>query len=92
MPPIRELLDQLNDLEGIEPLAAHTHLAQGDLFNSISEEARPSVDIDLQMLDWGRAGDPQKTYYGRVNAAEIASWFARHGPDPLRGEYPCRDT
>ena len=79
--PVTELLEQLNDLEGIEPLAAHSHLAQGELFNSISDEARPAVDIDLQMLDWGRASEPQKIYYGRVNAAEIAGWFEKHGAD-----------
>ena len=50
--PISELLAQLNDLEGIEPLATHIHLGQGGLFNSIADQARPSVDIELQMLDW----------------------------------------
>jgi AIPR protein len=79
--PIAELLGQLNDLEGIEPLAIHTHLGQSELFNSISEEARPAVDIDLQMLDWGRASEPQKVYYGRVSAAEIAGWYDKHGTD-----------
>ncbi len=79
--PISELLEQLNDLEGIEPLATHQHLAQGDLFNSIADEPHPAVDIQLQMLDWGRASEPQKMFYGRVSAAEIAGWFAAHGTD-----------
>jgi AIPR protein len=79
--PISELLAQLNDLEGIEPLATHIHLGQGDLFNSIADQARPSVDIELQMLDWGRASEPQKMFYGRVSAAEVAGWFAAHGTD-----------
>lgn len=79
--PISRLLDQLNDLEGIEPLAAHRHLAQGELFNSIADQARPLVDIELQMLDWGRASEPQKMFYGRVSAAEIAGWFEAHGSD-----------
>ncbi|MFG2649506.1 AIPR family protein [Streptomyces sp. NPDC048436] len=79
--PILELLNQLNDLEGIEPLATHVHFTQADLFNSISEQARPAVDIELQMLDWGRASEPQRMYYGRVSAAEIAGWFKDHGID-----------
>ena len=79
--PITELLGELNDLEGIDPLAVHSHLGQGELFHSISDETRPAVDIDLQMLDWGRASDPQKIYYGRVSTAEIAGWFAKHGAD-----------
>jgi hypothetical protein len=79
--PIADLLAQLNDLEGIEPLATHLHLGQSDLFNSIADQARPSIDIELQMLDWGRASEPQKMFYGRVSAAEIAEWFAQNGTD-----------
>ncbi|MBU4215400.1 MAG: AIPR family protein, partial [Actinobacteria bacterium] len=79
--PISELLAQLNDLQDVEPLASHMHFGQGALFNAISERNRPTVDIDLQMLDWGRASDPQRMYYGRVSAAEIAGWFTRHGAD-----------
>ncbi len=79
--PITELLEQLNDLQGVEPLASHVHYGQAALFNAISEKIRPSVDIELQMLDWGRASDPQRIYYGRVSAAEIGDWFAAHGTD-----------
>jgi hypothetical protein len=79
--PMKELLEQLNDLEGTEPLAAHIHYAQAELFNAIAEHANPSVDIKLQMLDWGRASEPQKMYYGRVSAAEIAAWYGAHGAD-----------
>jgi len=79
--PISELLEQLNDLQDVEPLASHVHYGQAALFNAISEKIRPSVDIELQMLDWGRASDPQRIYYGRVSAAEIGDWFAEHGTD-----------
>lgn len=79
--PIEDLLGQLNDLQDVEPLATHAHYGQAEFFNSISEKSRPSVDIDLQMLDWGKATDPQKIYYGRVSAAEIAEWFKAHGTD-----------
>ncbi|WFF04833.1 AIPR family protein [Micromonospora sp. WMMD1076] len=76
--PIVELLDQLNDLEGIEPLASHVHIAQAALFSSISDQARPAVNLKLQMIDWGRAAEPQKMYYGRVSAAELAGWYTTH--------------
>ena len=79
--PITELLEQLNDLQGVEPLATHFHYGQAALFNSIAEKHRPAVDIDLQILDWGKASDPQRVLYGRVSAAEIAAWFNRHGSD-----------
>lgn len=78
---IQELLLQLNDLEGTEPIATHVHLGQAAFFNSIGEEDRPAVDIDVQMLDWGKASEPLKLFYGRVSAAEIASWHQQHGDD-----------
>ncbi|WP_205695656.1 AIPR family protein [Conexibacter sp. SYSU D00693] len=79
--PVRELLGQLNDLEDVEPLAEHTHLAQANVFNAIADAAKPAVDLEVQMLDWGRAAEPQKMFYGRVNAADVAAWFAAHGTD-----------
>lgn len=77
--PIHELLGQLNDLEGTEPIASHTHLRQTDFFNSLSEAPRPQVDINTQIQDWGRATEPVRAFYGRVNAAEIARWYQEHG-------------
>jgi hypothetical protein len=79
--PILELLDQLNDLEGIEPLASHAHLGQSHLFSSIASQVPTAVDIEFQMSDWGRASEPQKMYYGRVSAVEVAGWFKQHGAD-----------
>ena len=40
---------------------------------------RSRVDIDTQIQDWGRVSEPNKAYYGRVNAAEIARWYREHG-------------
>jgi hypothetical protein len=47
----------------------------------LAEPVRPQVDIETQIQDWGRATEPLKAYYGRVNAAEIARWFQDHGVD-----------
>lgn len=77
--PVKDLLSQLNDLEDTEPMAAHGHFSQSSLFNSIADRDRLSIDLELQMLDWGRAGEPLKLYYGRVSAAEIAQWYKLHG-------------
>ncbi|MCT9001041.1 AIPR family protein [Microbacterium memoriense] len=79
--PIEELLASLNDLPGTEPMALHRHLGQSALFNAIAERDRPSVDIELQILDWGKSAEPQKMYYGRVSAAQVAEWFSDHGAD-----------
>lgn len=79
--PVRELLEQLNDLQEVEPLATHIHLGQSELFRSIVVSSDEVVNIDLQMLDWGRLTEPQRSYYGRVSTAEIASWYVEHGAD-----------
>ena len=69
--PIIELMEQLNDLEGTEPLAMHSHLGQASFFNSLTKATRPAVDLEIQMQDWGRASEPLRVFYGRVSAAEI---------------------
>lgn len=79
--PLDQLLAQLNDPEGTEPLATDVHFGQADFFNSLTEEARPTVDLEIQMQDWGRATEPIKVFYGRVSAAEIARWYEQHGAD-----------
>lgn len=79
--PIEELLTQLNDLEDTEPLAAHVHLGQADFFRAIAERPRTAINLDVQMLDWGKGADPHRIFYGRVSAADIATWFTDHGSD-----------
>jgi hypothetical protein len=79
--PIQELLDQLNDLEGAEPIASHTHLGQAEFFRALTDAPRPQVSIDTQILDWGRVSDPVRAFYGRVNAADVARWYQTHGVD-----------
>lgn len=77
--PLEQLLSHINDLQDAEPIADHKHIAQADLFRDIANVPRPEVTVDCQMLDWGRSPDPQKMYYGRVNAAHVANWFIIHG-------------
>jgi hypothetical protein len=79
--PIQDLLAQLNDLEGTEPIASHSHFGQADFFNTLTESPRPRVDIETQIQDWGRVSDPIRAFYGRINAAEIARWYQSHGVD-----------
>ncbi len=79
--PITELLDQLNDLDGTEPIASHQHLGQADFFSTLTESPRRRVDIDTQIQDWGRVSEPVRAFYGRVNAAEIARWHQLYGAD-----------
>jgi hypothetical protein len=77
--PVVDLLAQLNDLDGTDPLARHEHLGQAEFFNALAEVPTSAVDLDVQLMDWGKTAEPVKMYYGRVGAADIAKWFQDHG-------------
>lgn len=79
--PILDLLEQLNDLQDVDPVANHVHLTQADLFRSIVDNATPAIDIELQISEWGKGNDPMKIFYGRVSAAQIAHWYRSYGAD-----------
>lgn len=79
--PIEKLLRVLNDIDNEDPVAACSVLTQSQLFDSLATPSREAITFDLQILDWGRTLDPVKSYYGRVSAAEVASWFDQNGPD-----------
>lgn len=78
--PIESLLAEMNDLEGVDPIMTHTHLGQADLFNSLADSPRQSVDFDVDLLNWGGGtADPLRIFYGKVSGADIARWFQQHG-------------
>lgn len=79
--PITDILRELNDLEDVEPFACHEHYDQALVFKSITERSRPTVDISMQIREWGQTTEPQRMYYGQVSAAEVADWYQEHGMD-----------
>lgn len=80
--PIRALLEEMNDLEGVEPIMTHTHLSQADLFNSLTKTVHKAIDLDVDLLNWGGGtADPLRILYGKVSGADVAQWYAEHGAD-----------
>jgi hypothetical protein len=81
--PVREpfdrLLSVLNDVGEGNPIADGSVFRQSTFFDALSQPDRAVVDLDLQLLEWGRNPDPIPSFYGRVNAAQVAAWFAEHG-------------
>jgi hypothetical protein len=77
--PITSLLAEMNDLEGVDPIMTHKHLGQADLFTSLADNPRQSVDFDVDLLNWGGGTtDPLRIFYGKVSGADVASWFKQH--------------
>lgn len=80
--PITALLDEMNDLEGVDPIMTHVHLGQAELFNSLTGSARAEVDLEVDLLNWGGGtADPLKILYGKVSGADIAKWYQDHRTD-----------
>lgn len=77
--PIDELLAILNDVGDENEIAEFSYLAQSAFFNALSKPARTSIDLDLNLLDWGRTAEPVPAYYGRASALVVAQWFVDHG-------------
>ncbi|MGN6271538.1 MAG: AIPR family protein [Protaetiibacter sp.] len=81
--PVREPIDRLLGVlnEGVDaPIAEASTFLQATFFDALSQPSREAVNLDLQILDWGRNPEPELSYYGRVNSLQIAEWFDGHGP------------
>jgi hypothetical protein len=77
--PINDLLNVLNDVEADSQIAEFNYLGQSVLFDSLAQPSRPAIDLDIQLLDWGKATEPVPAYYGRTSALAVAEWFANYG-------------
>lgn len=77
--PVDKLLSVLNDVGDGNAIADSAVYTQSTFFDALAQPVRQAVDLDVQVLDWGRNPEPVPSYYGRVNAAQIAAWFVQHG-------------
>lgn len=77
--PIEDLLRVLNDVGDDNQIAEFNYLGQSVLFNSLAEPSRPAINLELQLLDWGKTTEPVPAYYGRTSALAVAEWFKEHG-------------
>lgn len=77
--PIDTLLAELNDLEGVDPIATHVHLGQAELFKSLTDSPHQAIDLEIDLLNWGGGtADPLRIFYGKVSGADVAKWYADH--------------
>lgn len=72
--------DYLQDLNDPTETATFTYMGQLQIHRLLVEEQQSSkIDLSLEVSDWGRIDGPPLAIYGRVRAAEIADWLAKHG-------------
>lgn len=75
---IENYIEQQNDTSEIMSLEV---MNQSALHKAVSAGlAGNPINVDIQLLNWGQLRDPHKAVYGRVFAADVASWYQNNGP------------
>lgn len=74
--PVLELIDEINDATNI---ASYCVLDQSSIHKAVSSSAEgASVRLEIMLHEWGQCKQPYSAYYGQVEAADIAKWWADH--------------
>ncbi|MDU0312769.1 AIPR family protein [Phycicoccus sp. M110.8] len=76
----REIIDDLL-LDVNDPIetASFESLTQAELHGFLRRGVRGAQpDLRVTLHDWGYTQDPYSAYYGQVDAAEIADWYATY--------------
>lgn len=71
-------LQEFND-----PIALGTFAYQNleDLYNNLmAAEQGTAVELTFDLKQWGVTTEPFTSYYGQVDATEVADWWSTHGP------------
>ena len=73
---INDFLRDMNDssdafiFEEFDQRRIHSCIAQG-------VQSGP-VNLEITLTDWGRESDPITSYYGKISAVDVASWYSQH--------------
>jgi hypothetical protein len=72
-----DLLERINDTSDVLKLEildqARTHAAVAG-----SAEGTP-INVEVMLYEWGRVQDPYLSYYGQIEAKDVAGWWSEHG-------------
>jgi len=80
-PPGRQRIDALvEDLNSSDQIATVHYLNQAEVYRLLTAPADlPKISLAISLRDWGTITQPYRAYYGRVNVAEVADWWHKHG-------------
>lgn len=74
---VDELLSEVNDAS---ELMAFQHFGQSELHRALSGQAEGApISAEAMISDWGHVREPYQAYYGQINGAELANWYATYG-------------
>jgi len=73
---IDDLLSEIND---VSEIVSFHHLGQSQLHGLVKQGiSGKAPDLLVTLHDWGMTQDPYRAFYGQVDAAEVAEWWAEH--------------
>jgi hypothetical protein len=73
---VADFLKEMNDPTEI---LTFLHLKQGDVHSIIARNVRGNpINVDVQLFEWGMTREPFVSYYGQVDASELARWYKDH--------------
>jgi hypothetical protein len=72
---VGDLLAGLNDTGDV---ATFQSLSQKELYSAIADLG-DSIDLEVMLYEWAKVSTPYEAYYGQVKAADVASWWHKHG-------------
>lgn len=79
-PSQRDLDDLESEMNDATEVLSILKLNQTALHKSlVSGIAGVPINLQVGLRSWGKLDEPYPAYYGQVNGAEIASWWADHG-------------
>ena len=78
---INEYILDINDPTEV---ARFQYLGQSQLHSLlIAEHQAESINLDVELSDWGQVEGPPPAIYGQVSAFDVASWLSQHGDNLL---------
>lgn len=74
---VKEALEKhLAEINDTSEVLTYRELNQSVLYGAlVSGTLGTPIDIDLKLHEWGKLDEPFSSYYGRVDASQIANWW-----------------
>lgn len=76
MYPIKKLQDKVND---VDTFLVFSEINIQNIYDYLARGKNNSIDLTINLRNWGYIKEPYKAYYGTVDAADVAGWYQQFG-------------
>lgn len=74
--PLKKLQDRINDVDDV---LRFSYFDKKKIYDYLLNNQKHSIDLTIELNNWGYINEPYKAYYGTVDAANIAEWYQQFG-------------